>query len=79
METDDTPRSSIDSQNSPQIDNPLVMPVPLDRPKSAGCDIQEHHDAWYPRRLSFSTAQEAIETWYKNRFPESSLIQAISI
>jgi hypothetical protein len=54
--------------SSPHMsDNQSPQPAALsiDRPKSA-CDdqLKEHHDAWYPRRLSFSIAQDAIETWY---------------
>ena len=69
----DTPRSSISEPRSPpQVQEEPLLPPPLpppvvatERPKSA-CEgiLKEHHDAWYPRRLSFSIAQDAIETWY---------------
>jgi hypothetical protein len=65
----DTPETSAsepmslheDRANSPPSAPP---PASIERPKSA-CDeqIKEHHDAWYPRRLSFSIAQDVIETW----------------
>jgi hypothetical protein len=69
----ETPRSSISepvTTSSPHLsDNhsPPPQVLSIDRPKSA-CDdqLKEHHDAWYPRRLSFSIAQDAIETWYGN-------------
>ena len=70
----ETPRSSISEPRSPSqvYQDPILPPpppptaVPIDRPKSA-CDesLKEHHDAWYPRRLSFSIAQDAVETWYE--------------
>ena len=45
--------------------SPLVGPPNIERPKSASDDhLKEHHVAWYPRRLSFSIAQDAIETWF---------------
>jgi hypothetical protein len=65
----ETPRSSIsETRFFPQV--PLEASSPpdaltIDRPKSACSELfKEHHDAWYPRRLSFSIAQDAIETWY---------------
>jgi hypothetical protein len=68
----ETPRSSVsEPMYSPRIiredPDPTSVPLSIDRPKSA-CDelLKEHHDAWYPRRLSFSIAQDAIETWYDN-------------
>jgi hypothetical protein len=74
----ETPRSSIseprEQKSSPQVLPPpaqveeeVPLPVPgasIERPKSASDELlKEHHDAWYPRRLSFSIAEEAIETW----------------
>jgi len=73
----ETPRSSIseprDQKSPPQVvppaDDEEEVPLPvlgasIERPKSASDEIlKEHHNAWYPRRLSFSIAQEAIETW----------------
>jgi hypothetical protein len=44
--------------------NGLADAPSIERPKSACDEIKEHHDAWYPRRLSFSIAQDAVETWY---------------
>lgn len=75
----ETPRSSIseprEQKSPPQIVQPPkdeeelptapVLGASLERPKSASDEIlKEHHDAWYPRRVSFSIAEEAIETWY---------------
>jgi hypothetical protein len=67
----DTPRSSFsESRSPPQVHDPpqeisiLQSLVWIERPKSACDEIKEHHDSWYPRRLSFSIAQDAIETWY---------------
>jgi hypothetical protein len=65
----DTPETSASEPMSPSQERIGSPPTPtslsIERPKSA-CDeqIKEHHDAWYPRRLSFSIAQDAIETWY---------------
>jgi hypothetical protein len=65
----DTPETSASEPMSPPVDRvsspPSLVALSIERPKSA-CDeqIKEHHDAWYPRRLSFSIAQDAIETWY---------------
>ena len=53
----ETPRSSL---SVPRSSPPLSIDS---RPMSAYSE-REHHDAWYPRRLSFSVAQDAIETWY---------------
>lgn len=63
----ETPRSSISEPDfSPHGEDESPQPrfIP-ERPKSA-CDelFKEHHEAWYPRRVSFSVAQEAIEIWY---------------
>jgi hypothetical protein len=45
--------------------SPAAVALSIERPKSAIDEqIKEHHEAWYPRRLSFSIAQDAIETWY---------------
>lgn len=81
----DTPRSSFsESRSPPQLHDPpqeiSTFPslVGIERPKSV-CDeqLKEHHDSWYPRRLSFSIAQDAIETWYP---PKSTwLTQAVSV
>ena len=69
----ETPRSSLSEPRSPPqvYEEPSPHPpppdVPIDRPKSASYELfKEHHDAWYPRRLSFSIAQDAIETWYSS-------------
>jgi hypothetical protein len=70
-ETPGTPHSSLSEPLSPPEDvehgtSTFSPPgLTIERPKSA-CDeqIKQHHDAWYPRRLSFSIAQDAIETWY---------------
>jgi hypothetical protein len=67
-ETPGTPHSSASERMSPpgDIEHSTFSPgLTIERPKSA-CDeqIKQHHDAWYPRRLSFSIAQDAIETWY---------------
>jgi hypothetical protein len=76
----ETPRSSIsEPSSSPRIDDTVhsAAGFAIERPKSA-CDEQfkEHHDAWYPRRLSYSIAQNAIETWYLSA--SALLTQAIS-
>jgi hypothetical protein len=77
----ETPRSSIseprEQKSSPQVIEPPqdedevpppVIGASIERPKSASDEmLKEHHDAWYPRRLSFSIAQEAIEIWYPPR------------
>jgi len=77
----ETPRSSLSEPRSPfQIHEDLNPPppppptaVPIDRPKSASDGLlKEHHDAWYPRRLSFSIAQDAIETWYESSLESSN-------
>lgn len=76
----ETPRSSISEPRSPlQVyEDPTPPPppptaVPIDRPKSV-CDElpKEHHDAWYPRRISFSIPQDAIETWYNPSLESSN-------
>jgi hypothetical protein len=75
----ETPRSSLSEPRSPSqiLEDPIPPPppptaVPIDRPKSASDKLlKEHHDAWYPRRLSFSIAQDAIETWYKSSLESS--------
>jgi hypothetical protein len=77
----DTPRSSFSESRSPlQLHDPpqeiSTWPnlVGIERPKSASDEqIKEHHDSWYPRRLSFSIAQDAIETWYP---PENNVVNA---
>jgi hypothetical protein len=81
----DTPRSSFsESRSPPQLHDPpqeistLHSLVGIERPKSASDEqIKEHHDSWYPRRLSFSIAQEAIETWYPPK--AKCLTQAVSV
>jgi len=50
----------------------------LERPKSACDEFKEHHNAWYPRRVSFSIAEDAVETWYII-FNELWLTQALSV
>jgi hypothetical protein len=64
----DTPRSSVsEPRSAPQHDDSSSPPtsIEIERPKSASDELlKEHHNAWYPRRLSFSTAQDAVETWY---------------
>ena len=66
----ETPRSSMSepaSMSSPQPEDRQspAAGLSIERPKSASDDqLKEHHEAWYPRRLSFSIAQDAIETWY---------------
>src|SRR5271156_6592076 len=85
----ETPRSSISEPRelkaSPQVVPPTqdeeeislpVLGASIERPKSASDEtLKEHHDAWYPRRVSFSIAEEAIETWYASLNPY--LIQEI--
>jgi hypothetical protein len=73
----ETPRSSMSepaSMSSPPQPEDRQSPsdsLPnIERPKSASDEhLKEHHEAWYPRRLSFSMAQDAVETWYTSPGP----------
>jgi hypothetical protein len=56
-----TPRTS-SSQEETQELPPLIVHE-IERPKSVN-EEREHHDAWYHRRLSYSVAQDAVETWH---------------
>jgi len=58
--------ASLSSPPQPEDKQSLAAAfLSIERPKSASDEqLKEHHEAWYPRRLSFSIAQDAIETWY---------------